>query len=93
MGSCGGTACRRSHVLDCTGRVNVKSLPTATFSGASVTVTGGNFSGLGNVPAIATLTVTGEATFTCFNPQGHPNERVVEAYTPVRGYTFGRSGR
>ena len=33
--------------------VNVKSLPTATFSGASVTLTGGNFSGLGNVPAIA----------------------------------------
>jgi len=27
--------------------VNVKSLPTATFSGASVTLTGGNFSGLG----------------------------------------------
>src|SRR6266540_3929345 len=53
--------------------VNVKSLPTATFSGASVTVTGGNFSGLGNVPAIATLTVTGSATYTCFNPQGHPS--------------------
>ena len=53
--------------------VNVKSLPIATFSGASVTVTGGNFSGLGNVPAIATLTVTGSATFTCFNPQGHPS--------------------
>lgn len=53
--------------------VNVKTYPTATFSGASVTLTGGNFSGLGNVPAIATLTVTGEATYTCYNPQGHPS--------------------
>ena len=35
--------------------VNVKSLPTATFSGATVNLTGGNFSGLGSVPAIATL--------------------------------------
>src|SRR4029078_12746121 len=51
--------------------VNVKSLPTATFSGASVTLTGGNFSGLGNVPAIATLTATGTVTYDCANPQGH----------------------
>jgi hypothetical protein len=35
--------------------------------GASVTLTGGNFSGLGSVPASATLTVTGEATYTCSN--------------------------
>src|SRR5437899_12031215 len=53
--------------------VTVKSLPTATFSGASVTLTGGNFSGLGNVPAIATLTVNGSATYTCLNPQRHPS--------------------
>ncbi len=53
--------------------VNVKRLPTASFSGASVTLTGGNFSGLGNVPALATLTVNGDATFTCTNPQGHPS--------------------
>ena len=53
--------------------VNVKRLPTASFDGASVTLTGGNFSGLGNVPAIATVTVTGEAAFTCTNPQGHPS--------------------
>jgi hypothetical protein len=53
--------------------VNVKTFPKATFSGASVTLTGGNFSGLGSVPAIATLTVNGEASYTCFNPQGHPS--------------------
>lgn len=53
--------------------VNVKTFPTATFSGASVTLTNGNFSGLGSVPAIATLTVTGTASYTCFNPQGHPS--------------------
>jgi len=61
--------------------VNVKSLPTATFSGASVTLTGGNFSGLGNVEAIANLTVTGTATYTCLNPQGHasPGQNPVAA--------------
>jgi hypothetical protein len=61
--------------------VNVKSEPTATFSGASVNLTGGNFSGLGSVPAIAELTVTGEATFTCTNPQGHasPGQNPVPA--------------
>jgi hypothetical protein len=61
--------------------VNVKSLPTATFSGASVTLTGGNFSGLGNVPAIAVVEVTGTATFTCTNPQGHasPGQNPVPA--------------
>jgi hypothetical protein len=53
--------------------VNVKSEPVATFSGASVTVTGGNFSGLGNVPATAHLTATGTVTYTCRNPQGHPS--------------------
>ncbi|MDP9222351.1 MAG: hypothetical protein M3P18_00565 [Actinomycetota bacterium] len=63
------------------GAVNVKSLPTATFSGASVNLTGGNFSGLGNVPAIATLTATGTATYTCTNPQGHasPGQNPVPA--------------
>jgi len=61
--------------------VNVKSLPTATFSGASVSLTGGNFSGLGNVEAIANLTVTGTATYTCLNPQGHasPGQNPVAA--------------
>ena len=61
--------------------VNVKSLPTATFNGASVTVTGGNFSGLGNTEAYANLTVTGVAAYTCTNPQGHasPGQNPVDA--------------
>jgi hypothetical protein len=61
--------------------VNVKSFPTASFSGASVTLTGGNFSGLGNTPAIANLTATGLATYTCTNPQGHasPGQNPVPA--------------
>jgi len=61
--------------------VNVKSLPTATFSGPTVTLTGGNFSGLGNVPAIATLTVQGSATYTCTNQGGNasPGQNPVPA--------------
>jgi hypothetical protein len=63
------------------GAINVKSLPTATFSGATVTVTGGNFSGLGNTPALATLTVTGTVAYQCANPQGHlsPGQNPVAA--------------
>lgn len=53
--------------------VNVKREPRASFSGATVTVSGGNFSGLGNDPAFANLTVTGYATYICRNPQGHPS--------------------
>src|SRR5436189_2321853 len=61
--------------------VNVKSYPTATFSGASVTLTGGNFSGLGSVPANATLTATGTVSYDCANPQGHlsPGQNPVAA--------------
>jgi hypothetical protein len=54
--------------------VNVKRFPTASFNGDTVTLTGGNFSGLGSVPAIAEFQATaGVATYTCFNPQGHPS--------------------
>lgn len=54
--------------------VNVKSFPKASFSGDTVTLTGGNFSGLGSVPATAELQATaGVATYTCTNPQGHPS--------------------
>jgi hypothetical protein len=61
--------------------VNVKVEPTASFSGASVTLTDGNFSGLGSVPASATLTVTGLATYTCHN-NGNP-ANVVPGQNPV----------
>jgi hypothetical protein len=64
--------------------VNVKRLPVADFGNpdaASVTLTGGNFSGLGSVPAIATLTVQGEVSYDCANPQGHlsPGQNPVAA--------------
>ena len=74
--------------------VTVKSLPTASFSGASVTLTGGNFSGLGNVPAIANVTVTGSATYTCTNPQGHasPGQNPVPAQPGSSGpFNLGNS--
>jgi hypothetical protein len=65
-------------------KVSVKSYPVATFGdpdAASVTLRGGNFSGLGSVPAIATLTVTGTVTYDCSNPQGHlsPGQNPVAA--------------
>ena len=61
--------------------VTVKQLPTISFNGASATVSGGNFSGLGNTDAIGTLTVQGIATYTCTNPQGHasPGQNPVQA--------------
>ncbi|HEX5968799.1 MAG TPA: hypothetical protein VFY88_10000 [Intrasporangium sp.] len=61
--------------------VTVKSEPTISFSGDSATVSGGNFSGLGNIPLFGELTVTGIAEYTCFNPQGHPSpgQNPVEA--------------
>ena len=76
--------------------VNVKSLPTATFGvpdAASVTLTGGNFSGLGSTPAIATLTVNGSATYTCANPQGHesPGQNPVPAQSGTADQDLGNS--
>jgi hypothetical protein len=62
--------------------VNVKSYPTASFSGDTVTLTGGNFSGLGSVPAEAAFQATaGTATYTCTNPTGHvaPGQNPVPA--------------
>jgi hypothetical protein len=61
--------------------VNVKTYPTANFSGATVTLTGGNFSGLGSVPASANVTVTGSATYTCSNKGGNeaPGQNPVPA--------------
>jgi hypothetical protein len=73
--------------------VNVKSLPTATFSGASVTLTGGNFSGLGSVPAVATLTVSGSVTYSCANPQGHlsPGQNPVPAQPGIASLDLGNA--
>ena len=67
--------------------VTVKSEPTISFSGASATVSGGNFSGLGNIPLFGNLTVSGEANYTCFNPQGHPSpgQNPVEAQSGSSG--------
>jgi hypothetical protein len=74
--------------------VTVKSYPTISFSGASATLTGGNFSGLGNTPAIANLTVTGTATYECSNNEGHvvPGQNPVEAQPGSSGpFNLGNS--
>src|SRR2546421_59941 len=76
--------------------VNVKSYPVATFGdpdAASVTLRGGNFSGLGSVPANATLTVQGSVRYDCANPQGHlsPGQNPVAAQPGQTGAPSGRS--
>jgi hypothetical protein len=60
--------------------VTIKAQPTAAFSGASVTVSGGNFSGLGNIPAFGQVTATGQANYNCMNPSG----KVVPGQNPVQ---------
>ena len=67
--------------------VTVKSEPTISFSGASATVSGGNFSGLGNIPIYGTLTVTGVATYNCYNPSGNfvPGQNPVQAQSGSSG--------
>jgi hypothetical protein len=73
--------------------VNVKSYPTATFSGATVSLTGGNFSGLGSVPAIANLTVNGTVSYDCANPQGHlsPGQNPVAAQPGLASQDLGNA--
>jgi hypothetical protein len=44
--------------------------PTVTFNGTSSVTATGDSSGLGNQPAIATLTVEGTVTYTCRNKGG-----------------------
>jgi hypothetical protein len=53
--------------------ITVKQLPTISFNGDSATVSGGNFSGLGNTPLYGNLTVTGIANYECQNPNGNPS--------------------
>ncbi len=67
--------------------VTVKSAPTIAFSGASATVSGGNFSGLGNIPIYGNLTVQGVATYNCYNPSGNfvPGQNPVQAQSGSSG--------
>ena len=60
--------------------VTVKAQAVADFNGASVTVSGGNFSGLGNIPAFGQVTATGQANYDCMNPSG----KVVPGQNPVQ---------
>jgi hypothetical protein len=76
--------------------VNVKRFPVATFGdpdAASVTLRGGNFSGLGSVPAIATLTVNGSVSYDCANPQGHlsPGQNPVPAQPGTASQDLGNA--
>jgi hypothetical protein len=53
-----------------TAAVNWKSGPTVSFTGATSATATGEATGLGNTPAIATLTVNGSVTYTCRNKGG-----------------------
>src|SRR5262249_265330 len=50
---------------------------------------GGNFSGLGNIPAFAVVTATGVASYDCLNPQGNPSpgQNPVPAQSGTSGAT------
>jgi hypothetical protein len=50
--------------------VSWKSGPTVTFNGTSSVTATGDVSGLGNQPAVATLSVEGTVTYTCRNKGG-----------------------
>jgi hypothetical protein len=50
--------------------VTWKAGPSVTFNGTSSVTASGEASGLGNQPAIATLTVEGTVTYTCRNKGG-----------------------
>ena len=69
--------------------VNVKSAPVITFDGASATLSGGNFSGLGNIPLYGELIVQGVANYDCHN-NGNP-ENIVPGQNPVEA-AAGTSG-
>lgn len=78
--------------------VTVKSQPVADFNGASVTVSGGNFSGLGNIPAFGQVTATGQANYNCMNPSGKvvPGQNPVEAQagtSPLVQLSTDKNGR
>ena len=61
--------------------VTWKAGPTVTFNGTTSVTATGEASGLGNVPAIATLTVRGTVTYTCVNKGGNesPGQNPVPA--------------
>lgn len=67
--------------------VTVKQLPTISFDGDTATVSGGNFSGLGNQDAVGVLTVDGIANYTCKNKGGNasPGQNPVDAGTGSSG--------
>jgi hypothetical protein len=50
--------------------VTWKAGPAVTFNGTSSVTASGEASGLGNQPAVATLTVNGTVTYTCQNKGG-----------------------